>query len=195
MRYRFEIVGLHVENKDGTERKKIVRKYLDPENNKYAKPVLVREKDNRHDKNAIAVYIMVHGLWDDKCLQIGYLPREDAKEVSHFWDAGGKISNVEIARVWLPDNPDVTPCVHVCFEATWSQEDIDRHLEERRRIEREKRQARRLAKQAEGDHALSERGRPRAEPVKVSALNGASGYTPYVWLVIIILLVICFATS
>lgn len=195
MRYIFEIVGLHVENKDGTERKKIVRKYLDPENNKYAKPVLVREKDNRHDKNAIAVYIMVHGLWDDKCLQIGYLPREDAKEVSHFWDAGGKISNVEIARVWLPDNPDVTPYVHVCFEATWSQEDIDRHLEEKRCIEREKRQARKLAKQAKEDHTSREEERRRAESVRGQALNESYRYTPYVWLVIIILLVICFATS
>ncbi|EBG0214471.1 hypothetical protein FIH25_17405 [Salmonella enterica subsp. enterica] len=195
MRYRFEIAGLHAKNKDGTERKKIVRKYLAPENNKYAKPVLVREKDNRHDKNAIAVYIMVHGLWDDKCLQIGYLPREDAKEVSHFWDSGGKISNVEIARVWLPDNHKSPPYVHVCFEATWSQEDIDRHLEEKRRIEREKRRARKPATQAEENHAPREEEQRRADSVRVKALNEFYGYTPYVWLIIIILLVICFATS
>lgn len=193
MRYSCEIAGIHVENSDGTERKKIVRKYLDPEGDRYAKPVLVREKDNRHDKNAIAVYIVVNGIWDDKTLQIGYLDRDTAKEVAHFWDAGGKINNVEIGRVWLPDSRDANPYVHVRFDTSWGQEDIDRRLEEKRQIERERREARKLAKQAEEELAAREEERRRVEPVGVKAVGEVYGYGPYIWMVVIILLIIGYA--
>lgn len=186
MRYSCEIAGVHAENSDGTVRKKIIRKYLDPEGDRYAKPVLVREKGNRHDKNAIAVYIVVNGLWDDKTLQIGYLDRDTAKEVAYFMDSGGKVSEVEIGRVWLPDDPRANPYVHVRFETSWSQGDINRQQEERQQIERERREARRLAKQAEEERAALEEEKRRAEPVGLKEVNQVYGWTPYIWLAIII---------
>ncbi|MGQ3663193.1 HIRAN domain-containing protein [Citrobacter braakii] len=195
MRYSCEIAGIHAENEDGTERKKIVRKYLDPEGDRYAKPVLVREKNNRHDKNAIAVYIVVDGIWNDKNLQIGYLDRETAKEVAYFWDAGGKISDVEIGRVWLPDSPHANPYVHVRFETSWNQEDIDRRREEKRQKERERREARKLAKQAEEERTAREEERKSAEPGGMKAVGEVYGIGPYIWVIVIIFLIVCYSLS
>lgn len=48
-----------------------------------------REKDNIHDSNAIAVY--AHIIKTKKRVQLGYIPRELAKEIAPLIDSGKKI--------------------------------------------------------------------------------------------------------
>lgn len=81
--YNVEVSGIGFQNKDGEERKDIVRKFLD--NEFYEENVtayLKREKGNRSDKNAIAVYLNKKGIWYEDDAKIGYLPREYAKDIS-----------------------------------------------------------------------------------------------------------------
>lgn len=91
MLYQIEVAGIHTENEDGTERKNIVRRHLDPEAGKKYQPILQRERDNHHDENAIAVHIVSTGLIGANSYKIGYLDREMAKQVAHFLDSGGKV--------------------------------------------------------------------------------------------------------
>jgi len=46
--------------------------------------ILVREKDNQYDPNAVAIY----ANFDDKAKQIGYVKRELAQDMAKLMDAG-----------------------------------------------------------------------------------------------------------
>ncbi|EAB6213072.1 hypothetical protein DK750_21300 [Salmonella enterica subsp. enterica serovar Rovaniemi] len=172
MRYSCEIAGLHAENKDGTERKKIVRKYLGQDRGKNVQIALIREKDNQYDKNAIAAYVVIDSILRGKALLIGYLDRETAEEVSYFLDSGGVIGDVQIERVWIPHLSHVTPAVHISFDASWSEEDVE-YLEEQKDCGEEEQ---------------------RTTPIEHRDSNQEQSKEPayrlaYIWLVVIILIV------
>lgn len=57
---------------------------------------------------------------------IGFVPREDAKEISPMLKEGGEIISTEIYKVWLPSwSDDATPYVHITINTNWTENDVE----------------------------------------------------------------------
>ena len=84
------VAGTGFENGDGSERATIIRKHV-----KDGMPIfLVREPDNKHDPNAVAVFIEIGGLFGlgKSRKQIGYLKSSRSNIVASKLDAGEDIT-------------------------------------------------------------------------------------------------------
>lgn len=120
--FAYEVVGLHAENDNGESRGDIVRKYLGDEDYKTIEVYLEREPENPYDKYAISVNIFTRG----KHKKIGYLSKDSSKYISFFWDRGYVVNNVKIIRVWVPYKKHITPEVVISFDASWSEDDLNK---------------------------------------------------------------------
>lgn len=144
MNYCCDVAGLHAKNRDGADRKAIVRKYFRENLDCVSGMILVRDMVNRFDKNAIAEFMKVRGAFREKHLQIGYLEREVAKEVSSFTDDGGLVGSEDVVDFWIPDLKHVVPRMTIRFTASWSEEDVEDKKAIKRQINREKRLSRQV---------------------------------------------------
>ena len=78
--YTIKVVGESFDNEDGTSRQKIIKR------TNIGDPVsLIREPDNRYDKNAVGVHVIGKG-------QIGYVSRENAEWIADVLDSGKDVS-------------------------------------------------------------------------------------------------------
>jgi len=82
-----KVVGVTAKNDDGSDRQKIIRKYVEAEETL----LLEREPDNPFGKNAIAVHAapLDEIDHDDK---IGYISHELAEELAPLMDSGHRIT-------------------------------------------------------------------------------------------------------
>ena len=84
------VAGVTFNNSDGSARQAYIRKFV-----KAGMPAtLKREPDNKHDPNAIAVWVtatFLFGLIREE-IQIGYLPADLAQELAGPVSSGGRIS-------------------------------------------------------------------------------------------------------
>lgn len=188
MLFQIEVAGIHTENEDGTERKNIVRRHLDPEAGKKYQPILQRERDNHHDENAIAVHIVSTGLIGASSYKIGYLDREMAKQVAHFLDSGGKVKNLTFERIWIPHNPNAIPTVALSFESSWCEEDVEYW-----KIESQKDEA--IKKQQKKEGAFQEAKERVATSAGLTAVNEIYGRGPMIWLIALIILILWFSLT
>jgi len=95
------VAGTGFDNPNSSNRCEIIKRYVEDEMPVY----LEREPDNKYDKNAIAVYIIVPvllGLFQSK-KQIGYIKSDAAKSLAKKMDDGVKITG-EIASYYAPSN-------------------------------------------------------------------------------------------
>lgn len=144
MEYNFEVAGIYYDNKDGTSRKDIIKKHLDIDDYTKINVSLIRHGGNKHDRNAIGVYISKSGFFGFNNLMIGFVPREDAKEISPMLKEGGEIISAEIYKVWLPSWSDkARPHVHITINTNCTENDVEemykRIKDERRKKRLEKR--------------------------------------------------------
>lgn len=191
MHYCLDVVGINHDNKDGTSRSNFVRNKIgDDWCNKDITIELRREKGNRSDKNAIALYVNVKSFLGINTLKIGYVSRHDAKDIAPQIDRGGIIFNLSIADVWVPDLSHVTPRMEISFDSSWEMVDVESYRKEKRSLDREKRQARKLAKEVVEDKARQEQEKRQVEAERVKTLEDIYGVMPYVWLVVIIIFVL-----
>lgn len=79
------VAGVSFKNTDGTRRQQIIRWFC----REGMELHLRHEPSNEHDKNAVAVYVLKKGWIFRRLYQIGYLVREDARDVVKHLDAGG----------------------------------------------------------------------------------------------------------
>lgn len=85
---RLKVVGVTFNNEDGTSRQEIISKVK-----KNTMIILVREPHNRHDKNAIAVFINDSSKpLNFSFKQIGYLGKQYATILAPIMDAGKRLS-------------------------------------------------------------------------------------------------------
>ena len=94
------VVGTGFKNRDGSDRATIIRKHI-----KDGMPVfLVREPENEHDSNAVAVFIEVGGLFSlgKNRVQIGYVKSSRSNVVASRLDAGEKIAG-KVKSHFAPD--------------------------------------------------------------------------------------------
>lgn len=78
--FQTQIVGIKKENRDASNRQILIKKHL----SKSEYLLLKKEKNNKHNENAIAVYITDN-------TQLGYIPTEQAAILSKQIDSGAKI--------------------------------------------------------------------------------------------------------
>lgn len=77
-----------------------------------AKVSLIRESDNPHDKNAVAVALSEDTDDPEICRVIGYIPRKDNKAVATLIDMGwGKLLEAEISEI--NDNASYSDRLHI----------------------------------------------------------------------------------
>lgn len=84
------VAGTGFRNQDGSQRNKLIRKYVRDNLPVYFR----REPSNEHDENAIAVLIKVpslFGLLGTSLKQIGYIKAGAAKSLAKKLDAGEEI--------------------------------------------------------------------------------------------------------
>ena len=98
------VVGTGFKNPDGSDRASIVRAHVKPD-----LPVrLVREHSNKHDPNAIAVYIPIprfFGLLGQSWRQIGYVRATAADKFAALIDAGTRVTAV-VTSYYAPSDRD-----------------------------------------------------------------------------------------
>ena len=95
------VVGTGFNNADGRSRADLIRKYCKPG----TLLQLVREPDNPHDANAVAVVVEIPkilGLFGGGRVQIGYLREGTARSVAKRLDAG-KIVTGRITSMYAPE--------------------------------------------------------------------------------------------
>lgn len=180
LKYNIEIAGVGFENKNGEERRSVARRFLD--NDTYENNVTVflkREKGNRNDKNAIAVYLHKKGFWYSDEAQIGYIPREYAKEISPQLDMGGMVENIRITRVWMPDSLMAKPYIHISFDSSWTKDDVKKYIEEKKIKDREYRAY------------LKARKEEQAEKEKIQAEKQRSENLFFLIMVFLVIVVCC----
>ncbi|WP_407321764.1 HIRAN domain-containing protein [Dickeya ananatis] len=148
MHYTIEVAGIGHENKDGTKRRDIVIKRLSRDFSDI-NVTLKRHGGNRHDRNAIGVYISKSGIFGFDEEMIGFIDADTAKEMSPMLKNGGVIISSKINRVWIPDYSKVAkPCVIIEIESSWSSGDIvefNKNLSEKRKADRDRRLKEQLA--------------------------------------------------
>lgn len=106
-----KLTGVAYSNPNGTQRHKLIRKHA-----KVGRPVhLKREKDNKFDKNAVAVFLEVKGLFTRKLVQIGYIPQHQAGKVSRLIDGGQEITG-HIETLYLSPKDDKYPRVGLLLD-------------------------------------------------------------------------------
>ena len=88
-----KVVGVTQENDDGSDRQRIIGKYVEPEDTL----LLEREPDNQYDRNAIAIHAApVETLdHDDK---IGYISSDLAANLAPLMDSGHRITCVVLDK-------------------------------------------------------------------------------------------------
>ena len=92
--YTVHLAGESYRNSDGTPRQRIIRRLSSGD------PLrLVREPDNRHDPDAVAVHA--------RGGQVGYVARDQCGWVAEIIDAGRPISASVLSRAAPADRPDV----------------------------------------------------------------------------------------
>lgn len=110
MKYRAIVAGTGFEGRDGR-----IRSHAKP-----GMPVyLVPEPDNKHDPNAISVYIRVRGLstlFISSDMHIGYVKRDKAAFLTKKMQDGGKILSAHIHSM---DTYDKHPRVSLEIETDW----------------------------------------------------------------------------
>jgi hypothetical protein len=86
--FHTSVAGVTMKNDDGMERQKLILAAA-----KVGQAVeLIREPDNEHDDNAVAVWIESTVLLVAKVRgKIGYIPADLAWEIAEHMDDGGKI--------------------------------------------------------------------------------------------------------
>lgn len=87
--FNSKIAGVTAKNPDGSNRQHHIKKHV-----KNGTPlILLREPNNQFDSNAIAVYIKIRNfLFFTSTVQIGYLNKDVAEELSKFLAKGGSIA-------------------------------------------------------------------------------------------------------
>ena len=127
--FRLNVAGVTYSNNDGSSRKAILNRCSVGENLK-----LLREPNNPYDKNAVAV-TRHNGE------QLGYLPREAAKQVSQLLDNGcsHRVEIVDFGWDWVTCTIDVS-----IFGEAYRETEAQRHRQlavmERDRREREQKE-------------------------------------------------------
>jgi len=86
-----KIAGVTAKNDDGSSRQKIIKNYV-----KTGTPlILLREPSNKFDPNAISVHIKKRSLiFFTSTVQIGYLNKDVAEELTKFLKKGGAIEAI-----------------------------------------------------------------------------------------------------
>lgn len=126
LNYKIDVAGIGYKNKDGEERKDIVKSYLSDCDLSKVLVTLRRHGGNKHDRNAIGIYISTPGFFGCTDEMIGFVDREQAKEISPMLKSGGKILNANITRVWIPErSKTATPYVTLSVDVDWNESDID----------------------------------------------------------------------
>jgi len=145
MNYTFEVAGIPYTNKDGEERKDIIKTYLKPDEveNPKAKFEFKRHGGNRYDRNAVGIYMSTNGFFGAKEQMIGFIERDLAKEISPMLKAGHSIIEAKITRLWLPSlSEKASPCVTLSITTSWTTEDRDKVLNDIKNKQKEQRMAR-----------------------------------------------------
>ncbi|WP_145588049.1 HIRAN domain-containing protein [Yersinia aldovae] len=128
MEYFIDVAGIAHKNRDGTLRSEIVSDRLSDDLSGI-EVSLRRCGGNRHDKNAVGIYISKSGRsgFDDE--MIGFVDRDQAKEISPMLKNGGNILKQKITRVWFPEYSSVArPCVNIRIKTDWTKSDVNRTL-------------------------------------------------------------------
>ena len=77
-RFHTKIAGVTCKAPDGTDRQKIIREYC-----KEGMPLdLIPEPDNKHDSEAIGVWLAVKGFFSSKNYHLGYISAEISNRLS-----------------------------------------------------------------------------------------------------------------
>jgi len=100
------VAGTTYPNRDGTDRGNLIRRYC----YEGAKVFLIREPDNEHDRNAVAVYLGTTSYWKRR-VQIGYIKSPAAKRLAPKMDGGANISAV-VTSFFAP-SPELWPRVTI----------------------------------------------------------------------------------
>ncbi|HGF0769576.1 TPA: HIRAN domain-containing protein [Kluyvera georgiana] len=123
--YTIDVAGIGYKNKNGEERRDIVKNYLSGNNLEAVSVSLTRHGGNKNDRNAIGVYISAPGIFGCDNEMIGFVDREQAADLSPMLKAGWEIKDVKITRVWLPTkSASATPHVTIKVESNWTREDL-----------------------------------------------------------------------
>lgn len=96
------VVGTGFANRDGRNRAEIIRRCCRPG----SAVTLVREPENPHDPNAIAVYIdgpKLLGIFGGGKMQIGYIREGTAKSLARRLDAGKAVTGKVTSMYAPPD--------------------------------------------------------------------------------------------
>lgn len=83
-KYFSKVAGVSHDNEDESSRQYAIRKFCKPG----APIILKREPQNKHDKNAISVWIHGKNLFRNGDFQIGYIPTQLSGELASRIDAG-----------------------------------------------------------------------------------------------------------
>ena len=87
-KYFSKVVGVTRDNDDGSSRQYAIRKFCRP-----GEPLtLIREPQNKFDKNAISIWVHGKNLFRNGDFQIGYIKTELAEEIAPRIDAGWTIT-------------------------------------------------------------------------------------------------------
>jgi hypothetical protein len=90
-----KVAGVSFKNPDGSSRQRYIRAYCAA----FTPLILRREPNNRHDKNAVAVWVSVRRfIFFESEVQIGHLKSDLAAEIAHHIDHGGTVTG-EITEV------------------------------------------------------------------------------------------------
>lgn len=157
MEYFIDVAGIAHKNQDGTLRSEIVADRLSDDLSGI-EVSLRRHGGNKHDRNAVGIYISRSGRsgFDDE--MIGFVDRDLAKEISPMLKNGGNILQQKITRVWFPEYSSVArPCVNIRIQTDWTKSDVNRTLKvisEQRKQERIKRKNETVDEQKISDSPL-----------------------------------------
>jgi HIRAN domain-containing protein len=90
-----KVAGVSFKNPDGSSRQQHIRRHCAA----FMPVILRREPDNRHDKNAVTVWVSAHkfALFQSE-VQIGHLNADLAADIAHHIDHGGTVT-AEITEV------------------------------------------------------------------------------------------------
>ncbi|CRY77063.1 HIRAN domain-containing protein [Yersinia intermedia] len=130
MEYFIDVAGIAHKKQDGTPRSEIVADRLSDDLSGI-EVSFRRHGGNKHDRNAVGIYISKSGRsgFDDE--MIGFVDRDLAKEISPMLKNGGNILQQKITRVWFPEYSSVArPCVNIRIQTDWTKSDVNRTLKD-----------------------------------------------------------------
>jgi hypothetical protein len=105
------VAGTGYRNEDGSDRSQIIRRYCRPG----SAVRLVREPNNPHDANAVAVFLVYRWLFWTRSAQIGYLKAGRAKKWAGLMDRGIPV-NATVRSIFAPED-EKFPRVSMLLEA------------------------------------------------------------------------------